>query len=187
MSTNLLRIFWYSGRVTVLYSYYGSLAQNSANYPSWTIYFQNYLKSQIFISVWAFKRYGRRGKCPFNEHVLSIKWSVEQLFFYLICILLAGFHKIEFAICICFSYWCNLKGQCQEIFCFWIFSWISFPLAPECSTRTVSNFFRKFLEIFASQGAPLVSTTPAANFSTSCASVVDTGGKLATDVKLLTT
>jgi hypothetical protein len=46
-----------------------------------------------------------------------------------------------------------------------------------------------FAEIFASQGAPpvsttpvanlLVSTTPAANFATSFASVVDTGGKFA--------
>jgi hypothetical protein len=51
------------------------------------------------------------------------------------------------------------------------------------------EFFRKFAEIFASQGAPPVSTTPVANlppvsatpvanFSTSFASVVDTGGKL---------
>jgi hypothetical protein len=39
-----------------------------------------------------------------------------------------------------------------------------------------------FVEIFASQGAPLVSTTPAANFATSFASVVDTGGKFATSV-----
>jgi len=30
--------------------------------------------------------------------------------------------------------------------------------------RIISNFFRKFAEIFASQGAPPVSTTPAANF-----------------------
>jgi hypothetical protein len=35
---------------------------------------------------------------------------------------------------------------------------------------------------FTSQGAPPVSTTPAANFSTSFASVVDTGGKFATCV-----
>ena len=34
-----------------------------------------------------------------------------------------------------------LKGQCHEIFCFWFFSWISFPPAPEYSIRTVSNFF----------------------------------------------
>jgi hypothetical protein len=39
-----------------------------------------------------------------------------------------------------------------------------------------------FVEIFASQGAPLVLTTPAANFATSFASVVDTGGKFATSV-----
>jgi hypothetical protein len=50
------------------------------------------------------------------------------------------------------------------------------------------EFFRKFAEIFASQGAPPVSTTPVANlppvsatpvanFSSIFASVVDTGGK----------
>ncbi len=36
---------------------------------------------------------------------------------------------------------CSLKGQCHEIFCFWFFSWISFPPAPEYSIKTVSNFF----------------------------------------------
>ncbi len=51
-----------------------------------------------------------------------------------------------------------LKGQCHEIFCFWFFSWISFPPAPE-----YPKFFRKFAEIFASKGAPPVSTTPVAN------------------------
>jgi hypothetical protein len=38
------------------------------------------------------------------------------------------------------------------------------------------------VEIFASQCAPPVSTTPAANFSNSFTSVVDTGGKFATGV-----
>ncbi len=33
------------------------------------------------------------------------------------------------------------KGQCHEIFCFWFFSWISFPPAPEYPNRTFSNFF----------------------------------------------
>jgi hypothetical protein len=47
-----------------------------------------------------------------------------------------------------------LKGQCHEICCFWFFSRISFPPSPEYPIRTVSNFFRKFVEIFASQGAP---------------------------------
>jgi hypothetical protein len=46
------------------------------------------------------------------------------------------------------------------------------------------KFFRKVAEIFASQGAPLVSTTPAANFSTSFPIVVDTGGKFAAGGKL---
>jgi len=43
-----------------------------------------------------------------------------------------------------------------------IFSLISYPPAPEYPIRTVSNFFRKFAEIFASQGAPQVLTTAAA-------------------------
>ncbi len=34
-----------------------------------------------------------------------------------------------------------LKGQCHAIFCFWFFSWISFPPAPDYSIKTVSNFF----------------------------------------------
>jgi hypothetical protein len=33
------------------------------------------------------------------------------------------------------------------------------------------------VEIFSSQGAPPVSTTPVANFATSSVSVIDTGGK----------
>ncbi len=28
----------------------------------------------------------------------------------------------------------RLKGQCHEIFCFWFFSWISFPPAPQYSS-----------------------------------------------------
>ncbi len=38
------------------------------------------------------------------------------------------------------------------------------------------------MEIFASQGAPPVSSTPVANFANIFASVVDTGGKIATGV-----
>ncbi len=35
----------------------------------------------------------------------------------------------------------SLKGQCHETFCFWFFSWISFPQAPEYTITAVSNFF----------------------------------------------
>ncbi len=42
----------------------------------------------------------------------------------------------------------QLKGQCDEIFCFWVYQLDRF------------EFFRKYAEIFASQGAPRVSTTP---------------------------
>ncbi len=39
-----------------------------------------------------------------------------------------------------------LKGQCHEIFCFWFFSWNSFPPAPEYSIKTISNFFENSLK-----------------------------------------
>jgi hypothetical protein len=88
-------------------------------------------------------------------------------------------------------------GQCQEIFCFRFFSWIIFPQAPENNFRVISNFFQKFVEIFASKGAsspvstkpvanlPLVSKTPAENlppvsttlFASDTAGVFDTCGK----------
>jgi hypothetical protein len=68
-----------------------------------------------------------------------------------------------------------------------------FPPRPRVSHLDRFQFFRKFAEIFVSQGAPPVSTTPAANlppvsttpaanFYTIFASVVDTGGKFATGV-----
>jgi hypothetical protein len=37
--------------------------------------------------------------------------------------------------------WEFLKEQCHEIFCFWFFSWIIFPRAPENNTRVITNFF----------------------------------------------
>jgi hypothetical protein len=57
-----------------------------------------------------------------------------------------------------------------------------FPLSPTLSHKDRFKFFRKFAEIFASKGAPPVSATLAANFATSLACVVNTGGKFATGV-----
>jgi hypothetical protein len=57
-----------------------------------------------------------------------------------------------------------------------------FPPSPRVLHWDRFEFFRKFAEIIASQGAPPVSATPAANFSSNFASVVDTGGKFATGV-----
>jgi hypothetical protein len=48
------------------------------------------------------------------------------------------------------------------------------PQAPEYNIRIISNFL-KVRKIFASQGAPPVSTTLMANFATSTAGVVDNG------------
>jgi hypothetical protein len=72
-----------------------------------------------------------------------------------------------------------LKGQCHEFSLLLVFFMGQFsPPTHEYPIRTVSNFFRKFMEIFASKGAPPVSTTLGANFATSFASVLDTGGKI---------
>ncbi len=74
-----------------------------------------------------------------------------------------------------------------------------FPPSPRVFHLDRFEFFQKIAEIFASQGAPPVSMTPAAklppvsttpvanlppvaNFSTIFACVVDTGGKFATGV-----
>ncbi len=57
-----------------------------------------------------------------------------------------------------------------------------FPPSPREFHLDRFEFFRKFAEIFVSQGAPPVSTTPVANFPTIFANVVDTGGKFATGV-----
>ncbi len=52
-----------------------------------------------------------------------------------------------------------LKGQCHEIFCFWFFSWISFPLAPEYSIETVSIFSKIRGDIRSSRFATGVNDT----------------------------
>ncbi len=57
-----------------------------------------------------------------------------------------------------------------------------FPPSPRVSRKDHFKFCRKFEKILASQGAQLVSTTPAGYFATSFASVVDTGGKVANSV-----
>jgi hypothetical protein len=59
---------------------------------------------------------------------------------------------------------------------------IQFLPSPRVFHLDRFKFFRKFADIFAGLGSPPVSTTPAANFSTIFASVVDTGGKFATGV-----
>jgi hypothetical protein len=48
--------------------------------------------------------------------------------------------------------------------------------------RVISNFFRKIAEIFASQGSPLVSTTPVVNLPPV---IIDTGGKFLPPVPLV--
>ncbi len=86
----------------------------------------------------------------------------------------------------------SFKGRVSRIFASDFFHESSSP-KPLKITLGSFQIFLKFAEIFASQGAPPVSMTqvvtlppvstkPAANFATSSAVVVDTGGKLATGV-----
>ena len=75
-----------------------------------------------------------------------------------------------------------LKGQCHEFFCFRFFHESSSPKPLKITLVHFKFFFQKFAKIFASQGAPPVSTTPVANFATSSAGVDDAGGKFATGV-----
>ena len=87
----------------------------------------------------------------------------------------------------------DLKGTVSRDFLLLVFYMNQFPTSPRVFHEDRFEFFRKFAEIFASKGAPPVSTTPvanlppvtttpAANFATSFTSVVDTGGKFATGV-----
>jgi hypothetical protein len=78
------------------------------------------------------------------------------------------------------------KGTVSRVFYVRCFSWIIFPQAPKITLESFRNF-RKFAEIFTSQGAllvsttlvanlPPVSTTPAELVAKFSASGVDTGG-----------
>ncbi len=71
-----------------------------------------------------------------------------------------------------------LMGQCHNIFCYWFFSWISFPPAPEYSIRTISNFFvysRRYSQV-------KVYNRYQWHRRKIAASINDTGGKFATGV-----
>jgi hypothetical protein len=75
-----------------------------------------------------------------------------------------------------------LKGTVSRDFFHLVFFMNTFPPASQSIPLGPFQIFSKIAEIFTSQGAPLVSTTPVANFATCFASVVDTGGKFATSV-----
>ncbi len=80
-----------------------------------------------------------------------------------------------------------VPGMNRRDFYSWSLSWIIFPQAAENRSFKI---FRKFAEIFASQGAPLVSKIPGANLPTVsttprgkiAAGINNTGGKFATGI-----
>jgi hypothetical protein len=68
----------------------------------------------------------------------------------------------------------SFKGTVSRDFLLLVFFMNQFPPSPRVFHLDRFEFFRKFAEIFASQGAPPVSTTPAGTNDTG---VVDTVGK----------
>jgi hypothetical protein len=72
----------------------------------------------------------------------------------------------------------TFKGTVSQYFLLLVFFMNQFPPSPRVSHKGRFKFFQKLAEIFASQGAQPVSTTPVANFTTSFASVADAGGNL---------
>jgi hypothetical protein len=56
-----------------------------------------------------------------------------------------------------------LKGTVSRDFLLLVFFMIQFPPSPRVFHLDRFEFFRKFADIFASQGAPPVSTTPVVN------------------------
>jgi hypothetical protein len=75
-----------------------------------------------------------------------------------------------------------LKGECHEIFC--ASGYFHESVSPQPQSNPIGPFQIFFTEIFSSQGASPVSTTPATKFSTILPKVVDAtrvndaGGKL---------
>ncbi len=77
----------------------------------------------------------------------------------------------------------DLKGQCHEIFASDFFHDSSSPKPLKITLGSFQIFLKiRRYTVFTSQGAPPVSTTSVANFATSSAGIVDTGGKFATGV-----
>ena len=120
----------------------------------------------------------------FHESVSSKPLSIPLWPFRNFSKIHGGIRSSRFATGVVDSDSVPLKGQCHEIFCFWFFSWISFPPAPEYPIRTVLNFFensRRYSQVKVHHRCqrhrwqiclgvndtggklPPVSTTPAAN------------------------
>jgi len=83
------------------------------------------------------------GKCPnswlqLRGHIY-VRGKKDAEIFYLLYVHCTIYIVNAFLMLIADTH--DLKGQCHKIFCFWFFSWICFPPAPEYSIKTISNFF----------------------------------------------
>jgi hypothetical protein len=122
------------------------------------------------------------------KNVLNIIGTHLQTSNYIFLFALVTFDWYQAAVLLMPPY---LKGTVSWDFLLLVFFMNQFPPSPRVFHLDRFEFFRKFAEIFASQGAPPVSTTPVANLPPVSATpvanfstifVVDTGGKFATGV-----
>ncbi len=105
-------------------------------------YLSQYTKYILFFSdlSWLLMVWNISLKVKKHNRIPSLKISAHVIII-ILCFPLITLIKISSL----FARHFNLKGQCHEIFCFWFFSWISFPPAPEYPIRTVFNFFENSL------------------------------------------
>ena len=117
-----------------------------------------------------------------NKVYFSPLFYVRILFYLLLCTTYFFQRNFDKENTLAVAVEIKVKGTVSRDFLLLVFFMNHFPPSPRVFHLDRFEFFRKFTEIFASQGAPPVSTTPVANFSTIFASVIDTGGKFAAGV-----
>jgi hypothetical protein len=134
-----------------------------------------------------------------NKVYFSPLFYVRILFYLLLCTTYFFQRNFDKENTLAVAVEIKVKGTVSRDFLLLVFFMNQFPPSPRAFHLDRFEFFRKFTEIFASQGAPPVaklppvsttpvanlppvSATPVANFSTIFASVIDTGGKFAAGV-----
>ena len=123
-----------------------------------------------------------------NKVYFSPLFYVRILFYLLLCTTYFFQRNFDKENTLAVAVEIKVKGTVSRDFLLMVFFLNHFPPSPRVFHLDRFEFFQKFTEIFASQGAPPVanlppvSATPVANFSTIFASVIDTGGKFAAGV-----
>jgi hypothetical protein len=96
----------------------------------------------------------------------------------LISVTVSAWIFLEVSSALCFDF----KGTVSQDFLLQVFFMNHLPAPEKNNSRVISNFLEQSWRYSQVKVQPPVSTTPAGNFATSMANVVDTGGKFATGV-----